>query len=358
MKYWTAVAGAVLWGVLVTTAASAQDIKPDSKQVVSATLISLNRIDASIGEILDTIAKEMGYAGAVLQEDEDRRQIDSFSFHNKPSWECLVEIFKKHHFTFGNGGIGADPRMLHVFRAGETDYTYCPNGPFLVRLWQKPIGTTIQHPTHLPLGISLLAEPKTEWSCTGIEALEQKNAKGEACDLIGFEIFSGRPQLERATQPWPGLRCVTLKTQMEIATDVIRETLPSLTGIKFPHVVNDRAGQELFTLEALRTGARVQMVVSFPSTDESSGVAQGGWGTTSEELGLETGERIAIEGKDGRYAGPTVSHKGDGKRMTVTFSYTSHELKEMGGLENLKLTFTKPVKKASQEFKFQLETGL
>jgi len=363
MRNATVFAGAALWSVLASSVSfAAEDAKTrPSEQMGAATKITLEIKDTDIGKIIDTIAKEMGYPGVVMEKDAGQGVKGTCCVKNKPAWECLVEIFKKHNLTLGNGGIGSDPRKLHIYPAGNTEFTYSPNGPFLVRMWQKPVGTTLNHPGRQPVSVWFVAEPRLQWSCTRIEANEQKNAKGEACDVIGFELVPGGGiQLNKATQPWPGLRSLAIKADMEVVTEMAQASLPSLAGLKRPHVVKDSKGNELFTFEGIKKDGRMMRVAfSFPSTDESSGVAQGGWGNSTEEaLERLAGVKVSIVGKNGKYRAPTIAHEGNGKRMSVTFSYSSNGFRQFGGPQNMKLTFAKPVKKATQKLAFQLKTGL
>src|ERR1051326_6910169 len=109
----------VAWGCLASPAMAADEPKATTQVVTcgKATLIDLEAKDKPVADVLDEIAKKMGYEKIVDPENATPGLNCSCSFKKKPAWECLVEICEKNGLVFGGAGIGQD-FALGIYKPG------------------------------------------------------------------------------------------------------------------------------------------------------------------------------------------------------------------------------------------------
>jgi hypothetical protein len=340
----------------------AADEPKATTQVVTcgkATLIDLEAKDKPVADVLDEIAKKMGYEKIVDPENATPGLKCSCSFKKKPAWECLVEICEKNGLVFGGAGIGQD-FALGIYKPGTWKRSVKPSGGLAAIFSQAPAGTPFDDPFHRPYSARVLHEPGIAVSYKDVSVVDQKNAAGKACDLFGLEPTSGDVQEKPGkdnTNPWPGLSAFTIKATAVI---VKKKVVANVTGLSksVASFAVSHEGKNLFTIEKIaEEGGFVVMSISAPSECTTEGVMQGGWGfPAGPKVEAAVGFRVDVVGAKSQPVGPgVISWKGDGAKAAVTFKFAPHKIGEAGGLAALTAKFSKALEKDSENVVFQFK---
>ncbi|MBI3272581.1 MAG: hypothetical protein HYZ53_26565 [Planctomycetes bacterium] len=325
-----------------------------------ATLMDLVVKDMPALEAAERVAKAMGFEKVLDPKGACGGKTFTGTFKERPAWECLVAILEKADATWGGGTIG-DDYALNLFPAAGTSYRYAVQGGLVARFSQVEIGHHSTDPMHdRPSALWLLGEPRLSWSFAEVSVADQKDAAGKSCDLLGLDLFSGRPQQRPGkdpADPWPGLSAFAVRGKLQRVPKTVAVEIAGL-ALGCPRTEAVHGGNEVATLESLgRDGRFVLLEFSFPSTAEGESVRQGGWGAPPEES-LETfsGVRAELTDEQGARVSPTVLVvAGDGKRARVTFKLNTGSLDKAGGIEKTRLRLWLPLEKATDTVAFEFK---
>jgi len=330
-------------------------VEVDSAESPLVTKITLEVENEPVGDLIERIAKEMGFEGVVFRNGAPGDARGSFSFEDRPAWECLAAIFTKHRLSFGGGEIGKDYHLVVVRVSRE--YEYRVEGGVVARFSQAPAGTVVRDPHHRPCSVWIRPEPRVRWSCDRIAVTGQKDANGNDVDVLGFDLFGGKPQmsLARGASPWPGLTAFTIETTSSFAVGQTTVDIRDLAVGGEPHRVENEDGEELLRIDrVVNAGRFIDVTLSWASGNSSSFVAQGGWGTPPEQtLESSTGWKLTLEARGERMSPGVLVGEGDGTRFSAKIRLLAHRVAAAGGVGNVGIRMARPAKKETREIVFE-----
>jgi len=325
----------------------------------AATLVDLDAEDMPALKAVETIAAAMGFSGIVDPDGALADKTVTKKLAKKPAWEALVEILKETETTWGPGDVGEDHALKIVATKGRR-YAYVVRGGLAAHFSQSAIGSESPNPMRLPASLWIRPEPRLAWRFSEAAIVDQRNPDGKACDAIGLDLFSGRPQLRAGkdgASPWPGLSAFTVKARLETPTKALAIEVTRLAvGCARHEAKHD--GKEALTVESVTSDARFTIVTfSVPSAAQAESVAQGGWGSPVEDNFYSVAQiQGELVDEHGARVSPTVlSLKGDGKRMTATMKFPPHKLEKAGGLSKLRLRVAVPVETSASDVAFEFK---
>jgi hypothetical protein len=323
------------------------------------TTIDLDAKGMTVAKAVETVAAAMGFAAVLDPDGALADKTVARKFEKKPAWEALVDLLEEADATWGPGDIGED-QALKVFPTKGRRYTYVVRGGLAARFSQSAVGTESPNPMRLPASLWIRPEPRLAWRFTEAAIADQRDPGGKACDALGLDLFSGRPQLRAGkdgASPWRGLSAFTAKTKLELVKKAVAVEVTKLAVGAARHEAK-HGGKEALTLESLANDGRfVVLAFSLPSGVQAESVAQGGWGSPVEDNFYSVAQILGeMVDADGRRVSPTVlSLKGDGKRLTATMKFAPHKLEQAGGLAKLRLRVWIPTETSASDVAFEFK---
>ncbi len=315
------------------------------------TLIDLKAQDQPLAGILETIAKRMGYDKVVFKFPVDGLRA-SCDYRRKPAWECLADLFQAQGITLGGNEVG-DDYALTLYKTKKIRVSYAARGGLLACLRQPAAGSAVPDaPRKPPCRLSLFPEPGAFLLWKAAAVRDQRDAQGNACDLVGLKVPLFSPQQTPGKTPitsWPGLSELTVETSFEIPGKLVVAELSGLAGVDAPQVVTHE-GKELFTFE--RDGRA--FTVSFPSEERNTAVFQGGHGSRGDDsLIVGTGALVELFDAQGQHLLSIVRFEGDGQRMCITCALYPRDAAL--SLDDIRLRFQKPLTMTEEKLEMKLE---
>lgn len=322
----------------------------------SATRITFEATDKPVIELIETIARRMGFSEVIVKDPALRLPRGSCKFENKLAWTCLVELLEKHKMTWGGGQTGKD-YALTLYPDKNRQYSYRVAGPLVARVWQAPVGTRVNNPLrNLPCRIWIRHEPGVSIRFSELAAKDQADASGKTANVIEFKLLGIEPQLRltKNASPWPGLSKLTLQGMMRQVSRRATVTLTKLSTGEHAKLIAHE-GNQLFTLDRVAyAGHFVDVHLSLASESQTLLVAQGGRGTPPEQaLEALTDMRVAVLLPSGTQISPgVISAEGDGKRLKIMLRLSRHQVTKAGGIGTLSLRLSTTLK--SKDVPFQM----
>jgi len=353
---------ALVLAVLFTFATSAED-KPKVSSLIEVcqktTLIDLEAKGKPALEIIGEIAKKMGYE-KVIDKDKIAENLKySCNFKQKPAFECLTEICDNLNLVYGGAGIGED-FALGIYKPGKWKSYVRPSGGFAAVFAQASEGTSLGDPFHKPFSLRIRVEPDISCSFKDVSVIEQMNAAGKPCDLIGLQAVPFGVQEvpgKDKTDPWPGLSSFAVKATAEVAKKKLVATVCGLTSAISGFSVQHES-KELFTIVRVADAGHLLVVeTSIESASKARGVVQGGWGNpVGPQVEAAIGAQMDFaDGKGVPQSPVVISWEGDGTHSRVSFKFPKAKLDAAGGIAGLTLKFSKILEKEEVPLEFQFK---